>query len=122
PALLARLHRLPAGLRETLAATLAAQLFTDPLSAATFGAIPVIGPLANLLAEPVVPLIMGLGALLTALGWLWEPAGQAVALVCWLPLSWMIGVVELLARLPGATWAVPAFGAPAVVLWYGGLG
>lgn len=122
PRLLVILRRAPPGLREIGAATLAAQLCTDPLIAYHFGAIPVIGPLANVLAEPLLPPIMVSGALTTLGGALWLPLGQALAVLCWVPLTLLIGVVQVAAALPGASLPVPDLGAAGLLAWYAFLG
>jgi competence protein ComEC len=119
PRLLVRFKRLPPGVRELLAATIAAQVFTDPLIAFHFGAIPLIGPLANLLAEPALPVIMALGAPVIVLGAIWEPLGQVAAWLCWVPLTWLVEVVQGMARVPGASLPLPDFGIAALLAWYG---
>jgi competence protein ComEC len=119
PRLMERWKRVPPGLCEVLAVTVAAQLFTDPLIAFHFGAIPLIGPLANLLTEPLLAPIMVLGWAAVGLGAIWAPLGQVAVLLCWVPLSAMIAVVEAAAGVPGASLPLPDFSALALVAWYG---
>jgi competence protein ComEC len=67
----------PRLLAEPFAVTMAAQLATAPVTAGTFGVLSLVGPLANALVLPLLPLVLvvgGAGAMLTtlapALGWL----------------------------------------------------
>lgn len=53
-------------LRESLAATLAATIFTLPILVGTFGQVSLVSPVANLLAAPLIALVMG-SALITLL-------------------------------------------------------
>lgn len=55
-------------LSDILAITLAAQLATLPLIAYTFGRISLIGPVANLLIMPLIPLLMLLGFVAGVIG------------------------------------------------------
>ncbi len=113
-------------LNDTLVTTLAAQVFTLPLILFYFGRLSLIAPLANVLILPAQPALMGTGALATLVGLVWQPAGQAVAAVAWLFLTYTVRVVEALARLsfasvavdtlsPVALWA--CFGATAGIIW-----
>lgn len=90
------------GLRESLTATLAAQIATLPLITYQFGQISLIAPLANLLILPVVPLIMLLGFLAVLAGLISLSLSQ---ILFWLgyPLLWyFIKTTELLSVLPGS--------------------
>ncbi len=99
------LARVPehAGLRETVTATLAAQIATAPWIALLFGRLSLIAPLANLLIAPLVPVIMLLGTVATAASVLRTELGTLVGFPCYLLLSWMLGVARVLATLPGAS-------------------
>lgn len=93
---------LPRQLREPTSATLAAQLATLPLLAATFHQVSVVAPISNLLAAPAIPLATiagGIGiALVAALPVLNTPVGLVLAL----PTSYLLSVFEWTAALPGA--------------------
>ncbi len=115
----------PRLLAEPFAVTLAAQIATAPVTAAAFGVLSLVGPFANALVLPVLPVIIvvgGAGAVLStlapALGWLPLEAGAllsgavlavaegaaslplaAVHLQLW-PAEWML--VELAAAGAGA--------------------
>lgn len=75
-----------------------------------FGQVALLAPLANVLMLPAVPFAMAAGALATAAGLIWLPVGQALALLSWPFLSWLVLVARWLAELPGATVMLPAFG------------
>jgi competence protein ComEC len=122
PILLTRLHRVPPGLREMLAATLAAQLCTDPLIVYHFGYLSLIGPPANLLTEPLLPFIMLTGMLTVFGGALWLPLGQGLAILCWVPLTVLITIVQTAATMPWASLPLSDVGIEGVLAWYALLG
>ena len=98
---------MPPLVAEGAAATLAAELFTLPLALHHFGRLSTVGLPANLLVEPLVPLVM-LGGVLTALaGVPGGVVGDAVGLAPWLPARLLLAVVEGLGALPWATAGVP---------------
>jgi hypothetical protein len=45
---------------------------------------------------------MTLGLLLSLVGWLWLPLGQILGYVLWVPLTYLITVVEITAKIPFA--------------------
>lgn len=84
----------PAGLREALAVTVAAQLGVAPVLLATFGPIPLASVPANLLAVPVAGLVMVWGA--TA-GLVAGALGGTVAGLVHLPTSAALRWLEIVA-------------------------
>jgi competence protein ComEC len=107
--------RIPGPLRESLGVSLAAQAATLPIALLTFGRLALIAPLANLVAVPLVPPVMGAGALAFAAGWasvLGAPAWFAglLAMPAAVLLSALIAVVGAAAAVPGGnqTLAFPA--------------
>ena len=86
------------------ATTIGAQLMTAPVLAWHFGAIPLLAPLTNLVAIPLVALLVPLG-LLTLVCALTVPA-LAVALnhVNVLLLHLLLSVSAMAGELPGAEW------------------
>ena len=74
-----------------------------PLTVLLFGNLSIIAPIANVLVAPLIPLAMLFGALSVAAGALWMPLGKLIALPGWLCLSWITGVAQVLARVPGAS-------------------
>ena len=92
-------HRRPYGwlhgiLNEYLYPTLAATIATAPVIWWHFGRIAWISPMVNMLVLPVVPLIMGLTAVVAGIGFIWLPLAQAVAWLTYIPLWWMVFVIR----------------------------
>jgi competence protein ComEC len=105
----ARLGWIPAVLRDPFAATIAAEAATWPLMLANFHQLSVIGPLANALVLPLLPVVMivggagaFLGSSLAAVGW---PLLQAAGVIA----SWYRLVIESLGSLPAAAITMPYF-------------
>ena len=95
-----RLHFLPIAFRESVAVTLAAQIATAPITAAGFGQISLVGPLANGLLLPLLGPIMALGGLGALVGTVVAPVGHPVLLLVYPLLVVFIVVVRWLASLP----------------------
>ncbi len=91
------------GLRDSLAATLAAQGTTLPISVFTFGQISLIAPLSNILAAPLVPIAMLFGFLGTMLSMFSMPLGQLVGFAGYGAAEWIVGVANILAQVPYAS-------------------
>jgi competence protein ComEC len=109
---------------DSLAVSLSASLAVWPALAWHFGVVALAGPLATLLAAPLLPFII-LAALAAAVaGLVWGALGQAIGLLLWLLTSclWLIAVV--FARLPSletslhpaALWGYYAL--LAIMLWW----
>lgn len=110
--------RVPPLAREGLAATVAAELFTLPLVMHYFGRASLVTLPANLLVEPLVPLVMLSGTLTVLAGALPLSVAALVGLVAWLPAQLLLVVVERLGALPWASVPVPPFGWGAVAAAY----
>lgn len=94
------------GIRESLQATIAAQIATLPLSVLLFGRISLVAPLANVLIAPFIPLAMLLGTAAVILSPMAPPIGYAATAGSWMCLQWIILVARFSARIPYA--AIPA--------------
>jgi len=92
---------------DTLVVTSAASLITVPLIALLFQRLAVITPLANLIAQPLVPVAMALSMPAALTGLLLPDLAPYVAAPAWLTLHALTTVVEGLARVPGASLATP---------------
>lgn len=103
PALRGWLGRLPGWLATSLSVTLAAQLATMPVLVGNFHTLSLVSPVTNLLIAPVLPALMGFGALAALLGWALQPLGQLFAAPAWLLLTYVVEVIRWTARLPGAS-------------------
>ncbi len=109
----ARAPRLPATLRQSLGVSLAAQAATLPIALLTFGRLAVIAPVANLVAVPLVPPVMAMGAIAFVAGWasmLGVPSllTGVAAMPAGLLLAALVGVVQAAASVPGASQTLPS--------------
>ena len=89
--------------KDNLHLTLAAQTFTIPLILWYFHRISLISPVANVLIGWIVSPLTVAGLLTSILGWIFLPLGQVVAWGAWVGLEYLIIVVTLLAKIPGAS-------------------
>lgn len=98
-----RVDQLKFTLSENLKFTLSAQVFTLPVILYNFHRLSFIAPLANLLIEWAIQPIMVLGLITAFIGWIWLPLGFVLAWITWVPLTYLIMVIEWLAKVPGAS-------------------
>lgn len=89
--------------RENLKLTLAAQVFTLPVIIYNFHRLSLIAPLTNLLIGWCIQPIMILGFLTSITGWIWGPLGVIPSYMVWVPLTYFISVIEILAKVPMAS-------------------
>lgn len=75
--------------------TLAATIATLPIILWYFGRISWISPLVNILILPVVPLVMGMSAIVIGVGMIAPLLGQVVGWLAYVPLIWIVGVIRL---------------------------
>lgn len=101
-------------LTEGLVVTLAAQVLTLPLILFHFGRLSLASLPANLLVLPAQPAVMLTGGLALLAGVVWSPLGRVAGLPAWLFLTYTLGVIEQLARLPWAS--VPLRLSPAALI------
>lgn len=99
------LKPLPGLMKETLATSFSAYLFTFPLISYYFGEVSLIFPLTNLLILPFVYWIMIFGIGLISLGSL----GLIFVPLIWVPLIYLVNVVYFLSNFPGASIGVNFF-------------
>ncbi|MFA5729665.1 MAG: ComEC/Rec2 family competence protein [Candidatus Paceibacterota bacterium] len=88
-----------AWLREIIAMTVAAQLFTLPLLISSFGYFSLVSLVSNIVVLPITPILMALGILVPFLGII-------VALPCSILLSYLMIVVDISSRASFATMEV----------------
>ncbi len=99
-----------------LGCSLGASVFTVPLSACYFGAVPLLAPLANLLTQPLVSVIFISGYALSALGLVWPAAASLLAYGPGAVVWFCQKVYALIAGIPNACLYTQS---RAVVLWLG---
>lgn len=90
---------------ENFRTSLAAQLGVMPVLLLNFGSISFLSPLINALVLPVIPLAMILGGLTVVLGWL-PFLAQILARLAWVPLTYLVKVVDWFASLPLASFTL----------------
>ncbi|MGI8856500.1 MAG: ComEC/Rec2 family competence protein [Thermomicrobiales bacterium] len=106
-------------LTELLAVAVGAQLMTEPIILHTFGRASLISPLVNLIVEPLVPVIMALGALTSLLSLLPFALPATVAGICTaLPASLFLAIVRWAAHFPASAVRLPQPGLALTLLFY----
>jgi len=120
----ARLRALPRPLALALAATLAAQVGVTPILLLSFGVVPTVTILANVLAAPAVAPALLLATIASGVSLAWLGAGRALGEIATPPLSDLAGLADTLARAPlpsltgtGVVPVVLAGGAALVLAW-----
>jgi competence protein ComEC len=109
------------GVIELLAVTVAAIAFTLPITVVNFHRISLIAIPANLLTVPAFPVIM-ITAALTAVGGMIAPAvGTFLGWITWLPVTYLVRVVKLLAGLPFAARSVDGLTTSHALAYYAAL-
>ncbi len=79
-----------------LAPTLAAQAATLPIILWHFGRVSLVAPLTNILVLPLVPPLMGVGAMQLLLGLMYKPLGLIVGWMSWSLAKVIVMVVRIL--------------------------
>ena len=97
------------GWRGTLADTAAAQLAVAPILIVQFGMVSLTSLAANLLVLAAVPVTMGVGFLVAALGTVSGFVAQIVGLVAWALTRYELGVIRLFSSIsipvaPAVSW------------------
>ncbi len=105
-------------LSDGLSVTLSALAGVLPLIAYYFGMISLVGPLATLLALPVLPFIITTGALTGLLGIISPILAQVAGCLLWPFISYLLLLVGGMASLPIATINIPQFSGYLVVAYY----
>ena len=111
PPLALRMGWLPRPLGLAVAATLGAQIAVTPILLLTFGSVPSVTLLANVLAFPAVPLALSAGLLASGAALLWQPVGAFLGKLAVLPLAYLVGLADRLAQAP-----VPSLSSRGLVL------
>jgi competence protein ComEC len=90
-------------IRESLTATLAAQIATLPLSVLLFHQFSLIAPVSNILVAPLIPFSMLLGFLATMLSYIWMPLGLIVGYYAWFTLELILKIAVISSSLSFAS-------------------
>jgi competence protein ComEC len=81
-------------LRNILAMTLSAQVFTLPILIYNFGYLSLVAPITNILIVPLLPFIMLLGFISGLTGMIFQPLGWVLSWPTWGLLTYLIKVVD----------------------------
>ena len=114
--------RVPGLLVQVTSLSLAASLATMPIAWVNFGRISVISPFTNIVVEPVFLVAFWLSVLTAAAGLVWHPAGWAVGLAAYYPLSFTTWFARHSASLPFAAVDVPRGSGTLALLSYLAMG
>ena len=99
----------PALVREPFAMTVAAQLATLPVMAATFGVVSLVGPVANAVVVPLLAPLIVAGSVGAAIALLAPAAGTVALAAAGLLSSVLVALTTRLAALPLAAFHVAAW-------------
>jgi len=94
-------------IREILTATIAAEIFVFPLILWNFGTVSAIGPLANLLVLPFIPLAMLLGFITGILAMASPFLALPIAWALHLVVTYQLGIIQLLAGFFLSSFSLP---------------
>jgi competence protein ComEC len=90
-------------IKTDLRTTLAAQVFTIPIILLTFHRMSLISPLPNILIGWVLPPLTTIGLVTAVLAITVPPLGQLAAWVAWVPLTYILFIIEKTAQMPFAS-------------------
>ncbi|MFA5086904.1 MAG: ComEC/Rec2 family competence protein [Candidatus Paceibacterota bacterium] len=85
---------------EIFAATLAAQVLTLPILVFNFGYVSTIALISNMLAAPMLPILMVLGLAFPVIGIVFPLLGWVISFFCSIFLKYLIGVVDFCNFIP----------------------
>ncbi len=101
------LKRIP--FKGILAMTLSAQIFTLPILIYNFGRVSLVAPLSNVLVVPILPFVMVLAFLVALTSLLSFSLALFLSFPCQIILSYLMGVMDFLAKQPWAFKTLPQF-------------
>ncbi len=104
-------YPLPASVRLTAAVSAACGIATAPVLALRFGAVPILGIVANGLVEPVIGLLLGLALVAAAI----DPVAPGIAETLAWADGWIAAYVAACARLVASVPFSQLRGGPAVI-------
>lgn len=94
--------RVPDFLSEGFWVTMAAQVFTTPLTLFYFGKFSLIAPFANVLFLPFIPWIMLFSFVALVISFVWMPLATPFTILAWICLKILLGGVGIAAKIPWA--------------------
>lgn len=105
PVFLELLKKIPHAfqLRNSLAATLSAQVFTFPILIYNFGQISLISPLANILILPIIPFVTIFGFIFSFVGIFFQSLGQILSWPVYMMINYIIKVISYFSKISWAS-------------------
>jgi len=85
-------------LRNLMAMTLSAQIFTLPILIYNFGYFSLVSLITNILIVPLLPYLMGLGFIFGMAGIIFQPLGWFLSLPSWLLLTYLVKIVNFFSQ------------------------
>jgi competence protein ComEC len=95
-----KLHFVPSWIRTILAVTIAAQVAVSGILILFFEQLPMVGLLANLLTEPLIPFAMASSFLVTILGWLPTVITKIISIPAIMSIELIIQIAHFLGKVP----------------------
>lgn len=89
-------------LKNSLSATLSAQIFTLPVLISSFGKISLVSPITNILITPFLPLITVLGFISAILGLICHVLAVPFSFSVWFFLSYILKIADFFSSIPPA--------------------
>ena len=90
-------------LRDILALTLAAQVFTLPILIYNFGYVSLVSLITNILIVPLLPFIMIFGFITALAGAVWQFLGWIFSLPTWFFLTYVVKIIDFFSQIPLAS-------------------
>lgn len=103
---------------QVAALSLSATLATLPIIWVTFGRVSLVGPLANVVVQPIFAIAFWASAATAALGLMSDDAGWVAGLVAYYPLAFITWFAFSLAGVPFASVALPAGNGTGALIGY----
>lgn len=112
-------------LKDILAMTLSAQVFTLPILIYNFGYISFVAIITNVLIVPLLYWIMLFGFLSAFLGVIWQPLGWIFSFPVWFLLTYILKIVDISSKLPFAFktleiswhWLIISYFILGIIIW-----
>ena len=83
---------------DIISVTASAQVFTMPLMIYSFGVVPLMSPVTNILILPIMPMILSFGFISAILGAISKFLGLIFSLPCWILISYFLKVMDIFSQ------------------------
>ncbi len=114
-----KLDWLPPTIAELVAVPLAATIWTMPIQLWNFKVLPLYALPANIISSPLVAIISIGGMISAVISAILPPLGSAIAWLLLYPTQLLIGMVRVIATLPGANMSVGSIALLQLIFLYG---